>query len=450
MKMKKCIAVLAAAAVLSAVSVAGCGSKIDLSKSAATLDGKEISMGVANFMAQYQAAQTDFYFLSYYGEDMWNSDSGDGATMTDSVKESVMETLEEYYLMDAHAADYGVELTEEEKTAITQAASQFLSDNSTQALEKMGATQETVEEMLRLYKIQSKMREAIQAEIDTNVTEEECAQKTFSYVRFDKTVKEEDDAQDSTQADSDTGADDTTQADDAADTDDTAQADDAAGADDTTQADGEDAEIDNKPAAEAFLQSVGDDLEAAAEKGEYTVQKCSYGSGDLKEDDNTTSMDVEVLKAADKLKDGETAKSVIEAENGYYVIRMDSTDDKDAAKNKKESILTERRNEKYAETLEAYQEDSEWKINESEWKKVNFDELYTQKAEETATDDGTGTDGTEGSTDGAADSAAGTDGAASGADDTTGTGDTASGADDTTGTDDAAGNPGGETGTDNN
>ena len=429
MKMKKCIAVLAAAVVLSAVSVAGCGSKIDLSKSAATLDGKEISMGVANFMAQYQAAQTDFYFLSYYGEDMWNSDSGDGATMTDSVKESVMETLEEYYLMDAHAADYGVELTEEEKTAITQAASQFLSDNSTQALEKMGATQETVEEMLRLYKIQSKMREAIQAEIDTNVTEEECAQKTFSYVRFDKTVKEEDDAQDSTQADNDTGA------------------------DDTAQADGEDAEIDNKPAAEAFLQSVGDDLEAAAEKGEYTVQKCSYGSGDLKEDDNTTSMDVEVLKAADKLKDGETAKSVIEAENGYYVIRMDSTDDKDAAKNKKESILTERRNEKYAETLEAYQEDSEWKINESEWKKVNFDELYTQKAEETATDDGTGTDGTEGNTDGTADSpddTTGTGDTASGADDTTGTDDTASGADDTTGTDDAAGNAGGETGTDNN
>ena len=133
MKMKKFMAVLAAAAMLSAVPVTGCGSTIDPSKSAATLDGKEIQMGVANFMAQFQAAQTDFYFLSYYGEDMWNSDSGDGSTMTDSVKESVMDTLEEYYLMDAHAADYGVELTEEEKTAITQAASQFLADNTKQA-----------------------------------------------------------------------------------------------------------------------------------------------------------------------------------------------------------------------------------------------------------------------------------------------------------------------------
>ena len=75
MKRKKLTATLLAAAMLTALAVTGCGSKVDPSASAATLDGKEISMGVANFMAQYQAAQTDFYFLSYYGEDMWNTDS---------------------------------------------------------------------------------------------------------------------------------------------------------------------------------------------------------------------------------------------------------------------------------------------------------------------------------------------------------------------------------------
>lgn len=392
MKMKKVIAVLSATAILSAALATGCGSRLDPSKAAATLDGKEISMGVANFMAQYQAAQTDFYFLSYYGEDMWNSDSGDGTTMTDSVKESVMNMLQEYYLMDAHTADYGVELTEEEKTAISDAASKFLADNSTQALEKMGATQDTVEEMLRLYKIQSKMTEAIHAEIDTNVTDEECAQKTFSYVRFDKTSK------DDTAADDETAASDTT----------------AAG----TQADEETAEVDNKPKAEAFLESAKDDMEAAAQAGEYTVQKCSYGEGDLKEEDNTTSMDVEVLKAADKLKEGETAADVIEAENSYYIIRMDSLDDKEAAKTKKESILTQRRNDQYSEKVEAYKEACEWKINETEWEKVNFDELYTQKAEETATDDSTGTEDAAGGT--------GTDDAAG------------------TGTDDAAGDTGTE------
>ncbi len=362
MKFKKIAAMLLAAAMLTSFTVTGCGSsKVNAQAVAATLDGKEISMGVANFMAQYQAAQTDLYFLSYYGEDMWNSDSGDGTTMTDSVKDSVMENIRECYLMDAHAADYQIELTEEEKTAITQAASKFLADNSAEAVNKMGATQEIVEEMLRLNKIQSKMRAAIQEEIDTNVSDEECAQKTFSYVRFDKTTA------------SDTATDDTT-------------------------ADSAEAGKDNKETAEQFLENAGDDMEQAAKDKEYTIQTCSYGAGDLNEDDNTTSMDIEVLKAADKLKEGKLSDTVIETNNGYYVIRMDSTDDKEAAKTKKESILTQRRNDKYSETVESYKESSDWKINENEWKKVNFDELYTAKAEETttSTDDtsNTGTDDT--------------------------------------------------------
>ena len=362
MKFKKIAAMLLAAAMLTSFTVTGCGSsKVNAQAVAATLDGKEISMGVANFMAQYQAAQTDLYFLSYYGEDMWNSDSGDGTTMTDSVKDSVMENIRECYLMDAHAADYQIELTEEEKTAITQAASKFLADNSAEAVNKMGATQEIVGEMLRLNKIQSKMRAAIQEEIDTNVSDEECAQKTFSYVRFDKTTA------------SDTATDDTT-------------------------ADSAEAGKDNKETAEQFLENAGDDMEQAAKDKEYTIQTCSYGAGDLNEDDNTTSMDIEVLKAADKLKEGKLSDTVIETNNGYYVIRMDSTDDKEAAKTKKESILTQRRNDKYSETVESYKESSDWKINENEWKKVNFDELYTAKAEETttSTDDtsNTGTDDT--------------------------------------------------------
>lgn len=364
MKFKKITAMLLSAALLASFTVTGCGNKVNADAVAAKLDGREIGMGVANFMAQYQAAQTDLYFLSYYGEDMWTSDSGDGTTMTDSVKNSVMENIRECYLMDAHAADYGVELTEEEKAAITQAAATFLADNSPQALEKMGATQETVEEMLRLNKMQAKMRAAIYEEIDTNVTDEECAQKTFSYVRFDKTSA------------ADTATDDA--------------------AEDTT-ADGQEAQTDNKAKAEQFLEDARDDMEKAASAEEYTVLTCSYGAADLKEDDNTTSMDVEVLKAADKLKNKEMADAVVEADNGYYVIRMDSTDDKEAAKTKKESILTKRKNDKYSETVESYKKDSEWKVNESEWKKVQFDELYKAKADETetATDDAAGNTGTD-------------------------------------------------------
>ncbi len=360
MKLKKLAAVLLTAAVFASFT-AGCASSVNIDAAAATLDGREISMGVANFMAQCQAVQMDSYLLSYYGEDMWSSDSGDGTTMTESVRDSVMDDLWEYYLMDAHAADYGVELTDEEKAAITAAASQFMADNSAEAISIMNATQENVEEMLRLYKIQSKMRAKIIEEIDTNVTDEECAQKTFSYVRFSKSAKS---------SEADTSAD--------------------------------ESETDTKTKAEEFLKNAAENMETAAETGGYTVLKCSYGAGDLEKDGNTTSMDAEVLKAADKLKDGEMAASLIETDSDYYVVRMDSTDDKEAAENKKSSILSQRRNDKYDEVLQGYKDNSEWKIHEEEWDKVNFDELYTIKAaeENTAADDGTEASAEDGAADG--------------------------------------------------
>ena len=40
--------------------------------------------------------------------------------------------------------------------------------------------------------------------------------------------------------------------------------------------------------------------------------------------------------------------------------------------------------------LQGYKYDSKWEINDSEWSKVNFDELYTVKAPDPATDDAAG------------------------------------------------------------
>lgn len=364
MKFRKIVAMMLTAAVLSSSAVTGCGSAVDTSAAAATLDGREISMGIANLMAQCQAAQMEGYLLSYYGEDMWSQDSGsgDGLTMAESLKDSVMENLQDYYLLDAHTGDYDVSLTDEEKDAITKAAEKFIADNNSDTLKAMSATQETVEEMLRLYKIQAKMRTAITDTIDKNVSDEECAQKTFSYVKFDKS--------------------------------------DDSSADTTAQ----ETPSDPKADAEAFLKDA-DDMESAAEKAEYTVSKCSYGAGDLSEDDNSTSMELDVLKAADKLKDGELAKDLVETDSAYYVIRMDSTDDKDAAETKKNSILSQRRNEKYDEVLEGYKEGCKWEINEEAWEQVNFDELYTIKSSksDTAADDGsTGSTADDGSTGGTA------------------------------------------------
>ena len=103
--------------------------------------------------------------------------------MTDFVKNNTLETLEEYYLLEQHMADYGVEITDAERQEARAAAAQFIADNTDEAIKAMSATEDDITEFLRLNLIQSKMREAIIADVDTNVPDEDCAQKTFSYVR---------------------------------------------------------------------------------------------------------------------------------------------------------------------------------------------------------------------------------------------------------------------------
>ena len=88
---------------------------------------------------------------------MWSQDySGDGKTMEDMVKDQVMESIETDYLLEDHMADYNVEITDEELSAMKDAAAQFMEANKQPAIERMTATEDIVTEMLRLNTIQQK------------------------------------------------------------------------------------------------------------------------------------------------------------------------------------------------------------------------------------------------------------------------------------------------------
>ena len=190
---------------LAASSLAGCGKKknLDTTAAIATLDGEEIPAGLANFLLRYQQAGFEVYYGSflkaYYG-DVWNSDlTGSGEAYGVEFKEEAMEELEKLLLAEKHMADYGVELTDEEKAAITDAAKEFIEENSEETLEVMSATQETVERFLTLYAIQAKVEVGMSADVDTEVSDEEAAQRTVSFVSFSQKTQEEEEA--STEAD---------------------------------------------------------------------------------------------------------------------------------------------------------------------------------------------------------------------------------------------------------
>ena len=56
-------------------------------------------------------------------------------------------------------------------------------DSSKDAVDEMSATQEDVEEYLRLVTIQQRMQAKIEEDVNANVSDEEAAQRTFSYRR---------------------------------------------------------------------------------------------------------------------------------------------------------------------------------------------------------------------------------------------------------------------------
>lgn len=350
MKLKRFSALALAGVITAGAALTGCGS-IDPEKTVATVNSIPISLGLANFAAQFTAVDYDTYYMSYFGQDMWNTDpSGSGETMTDSVKKNTLETLEEYYLLEQHMADYDVSLTDEELLKAEEAAAQFMEDNTEEAITAMSATQENVKEFLRLNLLQKKMRDAIIADVDTNVPDEDCAQKTFSYVRVSKTSPGTSE-----------------------DTEDMTDEQKAAAAKEKAQ----------KILDAALAGSTEDPLQTAADDNDANKSTCAYGTFDLNEDENSTYLELEVLEEAEKLGEGEFAKSLIETEKYFYVIRMDSLFDQDATDRKRASIISDREDELYDSTVDGYKEAADWSIDEKAWDAVNFETIYTKAKAQT-------------------------------------------------------------------
>ncbi len=338
MKAKRLLPLLLAAAIGASV-LTGCNN-INADAKGATLNGEEISIGFMNFMARYQQAMYDGYYGSMFGTDFWSKDLyGNGSDMETTVKGEIAENIELLYLLEDHMEDYGVEITKEELADMDAAAEQFMKDNSEKAIKQVGATKEYVKEMLRLNTIQKKMNDAIGQEVDTEVSDEEAAQKTFSYVKISKTTTQDADGNAVKYTEKEKKA--------------------------------------LKDTVKEYAKKAQKDFEAAAKEAGYTASTYSYGSDE-------SSFAEAVISQADEMKDGEVS-GVLEDNDNYYVIRMDSTFDQEATDKEKKEIVDKRKSEHYQEICEGYKKDAEFKVNKSEWKKVKFDDLFTVKQEEADT-----------------------------------------------------------------
>lgn len=401
----------------------GCSSSND--EVVAKMGDTKLTLGEANFMLRYSQAQTQSYLGAMFGEgtNVFQQDlTGSGQAYGETVKESVLNDLKDMTILEQHMSDYNVELTDEDKAAIEEAAKQFIADNSKEVLKEMSATEETVSRILTLYTIQSKMETAIEADVDTEVSDEEAAQKTIQYAYF--TIPEtENETEDTTEAASEGESETTTEAasEDESETEtgteavsETETETEAASeseivAETETEATSETEAVSEAASEETFEDTTESETEESAEKKETreTVQGIidAVQGGETLEDavkavDESKSLtsysygaDEETLNenlknAADTLSDGEIASEPVEGENGFYVVQMVSTFDRDATDQKKEEIIKDRKKELYDNKIAEWDTES-FDINEKVWDKVTFEEIFTLKQEETESETGT-------------------------------------------------------------
>ena len=335
-EMTKKTAVVAMAGIMAAGMLTGCGEKkLDGSKTVATVDGTEIPLGVVSLSVREGQMQTEAMYRSFMGGsdfDIWDTEAEEGKTYGEQAVEESLKDVELMYIMKAKAADYDVELTDEDEKAIAEAAASFMEANSEETIADLAVTEDQVKTYLELQTYKQKIHDPIIADVDKNVSDEEAQQSSFEYVSVstadlsDDEIKEKkEDAQkilDGLKADPD----------------------------------GDFSEI---------AKSVDDS---------YSSLSGSFDANETSEDEDTDDEDAdddsssysgtypeEVIDVLRTLDDGEVASDIIETDTAYYVVKLDKKDDEEATETKKESIISTREQTLYTDTTEKWLDDADIK-----------------------------------------------------------------------------------------
>ena len=346
-KMMKRTVAVTLAGIMSVGMLTGCGSKtIDGTKTVATVDGTEIPLGVVSLYARQQQEQTTAMYMSYMGsaDNIWDqtADEDSGKTYGDQAVESSLKSVETMYILKEKAADYKVEVTEDEEKAIADAASQFMASNGEDTIKELGVTEDQVKTLLELLTIQKKIYDPIVAEGNITVSDDEANQSSFTYVSIS------------------TSGDDVT----------------------------DEQKEEKKKQAQEILDKMKEDPTAdmseiaknvddsySAVEGNFTTKESDEDSED--EDYSSTAYPDEVLKVLRGLKDGEVASDIIETDTGYYVVRLDKVHDDDATASKRESLKNSKESTYYSDTTSDWLDSAKTDVNKKVLKTLKITDKHT-------------------------------------------------------------------------
>ena len=375
-KIVKNTTVVALSGVMAIGMLSGCGSKsIDGEKTVATVDGTDIPMGVVSLYARESQAQTVAMYKSFmgsagniwsqvvdedagttYGEhasfmggqsySIWDSDTEDGKTYGEQAVGQFLEQVELMYIMKEKAADYGVEVTSDDETAIADAAAQFMQDNDEDTLKELAVSEDQVKTLLELETYRQRIYDPIRNEAEVNITDEEAQQSSFSYVSI------------------------------------------SISGDDLT----DDDIATRKEQAQEILDKMKED--PTADMGEtakavddtYSGLTGTIFTNDSDDEDISNSYDDAVVEALRTLKDGEVYGELVETDSSVYVLRMDKVNDEDATASKKESLENTKRSEYYSETTQKWLDDADITVNDKVLSTLTITDEHSFTIKETTAD----------------------------------------------------------------
>lgn len=333
-------AVAALAGVMAAGMLTGCGEqKADGTKTVATVNKTEIPLGVVSLYARIQQAQTDAMYKSFMGSgaNMWDTEVEEGSEETYGQKmvSDSLNAVELMVVLKEKAADYGVEVTEEEQAKIADAAAAFVEDNGEEVMSELAATEEQVKMLLELQTYRTKIYEPIVAEGKIEVTDEEANQSAFTYVNV------------------------------------------STGSEELTEEDKEK----KKEQAQEILDKVKEDPTAdmteIAKAVDETYTSLTGKFTVVKGEDTEDSYPEEVMEVLRTLKEGEVGQELIETEDGYYVVRLDKELDEEATEAKRELLKDSKESEYYQETCDKWLEEADVKEDAKVLKTLTVTNAHT-------------------------------------------------------------------------
>ena len=414
-------AALVLAGVMCAAVLSGCGKKSE-GISAFTFNGKKVDADLANFVLRFEQASLDdiyAYYASMMQQDIWSMDDGQGLGITtwDNFKSNIGEDIEKLLLAEEHAAEYDVSLTDDEKKAITDAASKFLAENDKDALASMSATQEVVERYLTLSTIKAKVEQGMCADVDTNVPDEEAAQRNVEYIRYTPSTEAETEAEsESGMAGTEAEAANTVETE--GETDRAAMTEGETSVVETekakkTKSSGEketeteaglsvaqteqeiieaESETEDPAMAEAKekYRAMAEEMLADLKSGEIdfetaktqvtdeatagvTASSFTFGRDD-------TYPDAAIIEATNDLEDDTLVDELIEVDDSYYILYVKYAFDEGATEEKKEEIIKERRTEKINEVYEKWMAEEKFDIDAEKLNAILKDRSYSAPA----------------------------------------------------------------------